>query len=125
MLDRTELIQAWLAQIDPELRPTQDQAMNTWWRNIRDTGGLGLSDEGYEWLTRELKLPEWRYHVPHKDATSMSLRRMLTLDRHCPCVYWFKLTSREFQLSFFDSREAMTYNLYGDLDRYLAMLDRT
>lgn len=125
MQDRIELTESWLAQINPELRPPLSQAMSTWWRNIRDTGGLGLSDTGYEWLTKELDMLEWRYHIPHKNDTSMSLRRMLTLDRHCPCVYWFKLTSREFQLSFFDSREAMTYNLYGDLDRYLGMLSRT
>ena len=125
MQDRTELTQSWLAQLDPETRPSAEVAMSTWWRNIRDTGGLGLSDTGYEWLIQELGLPEWRYHIPHKGASSMSLWRMLILDRHCPCVYWFKLTSREFQLSFFDSREAMTYNLYGDLDRYLTMLDRT
>lgn len=125
MQDRTELTLGWLAQLVPETRPSIEVAMSTWWRNIRDTGGLGLSDTGYEWLTQELDLPEWQYHIPHRDATSRSLRRMLTLDRHCPCVYWFKMNSREFQLSFFDSREAMTYNLYGDLDRYLAMLDRT
>jgi hypothetical protein len=125
MLDRNKLTQGWLAQLDPETRPNFEEAMSTWWRNIRDTGGLGLSDTGYEWLVQELELPVWQYHIPHKGASSMSLRRMLTLDRHCPCVYWFKMTSREFQLSFFDSREAMTYNLYGDLDRYLDMLNRT
>jgi hypothetical protein len=122
VLDRTELTQAWLAQINPELRPTLDQAMNTWWRNIRDTGGLGLSDTGYEWLVQELELPVWQYHIPHKGASSMSLRRMLTLDRHCPCVYWFRASSRHFELTLFDSREAVAYQLYGDLDRYLAAL---
>ena len=121
---RLELTQAWLDQLDPEIRPSIDTAMLEWWRNIRTDGGLGLSDVGYEWLTQELQLPQWRYVIPHTSPASMSLQRMLTLDRHCPCVYWFLSTSRDFQIAFFDSQQAMLFNLYGDLDRYLDMIRR-
>jgi len=124
MLDRTKLTQEWLDQLDSEFRPDLDKAMLEWWRNIRHNGGLGLSDVGYSWLTQELELPHWRYVIPHTSATSMSLQRQLTLDRHCPCVYWFRSTSRDFQIAFFDSQQAMMFNLYGDLDRYLAMIKR-
>jgi hypothetical protein len=124
MLDRTKLTQEWLDQLDSEFRPDLSKAMLEWWRNIRHTGGLGLSDVGYSWLTQELELPHWRYVIPHTSATSMSLQRQLTLDQHCPCVYWFRSTSRDFQIAFFDSQQAMMFNLYGDLDRYLAMIKR-
>jgi hypothetical protein len=125
MQDRTELTQSWLDQLDPEIRPALATAMIEWWRNIRDTGGLGLTDLGHTWLTQELNIPVWEYHIPHTDQASMGLGRVLILDRHCPCVYWFKMSSKAFHLSFFDSKEAMTYNLYGDLGRYLDMLKRT
>jgi len=124
VLDRIKLTQEWLDQLDSEFRPDLDKAMLEWWRNIRHNGGLGLSDVGYAWLTQELELPHWRYVIPHTSATSMSLQRQLTLDRHCPCVYWFRASSRHFELTLFDSREAVVYQLYGDLDRYLAALAR-
>ena len=124
MQDRSKLTQSWLDQLDSEFRPDLDSAMRLWWRNIRDTGGLGLSDVGYDWLTQQLKLPHWRYVIPHTGATSMSLQRQFTLDRHCPCVYWFRANSRHFELVLFDSREAVAYQLYGDLDRYLDALSR-
>lgn len=122
MLDRTKLTQSWLEQLDPEFRPSLENAMLSWWRNIRKTGGLGLSDTGHEWLVQELNLPHWRYVALHQDGASMSLRRQLTLDRHCPCVYWFRSNSRQAELVLFDSREAVTYQLYGNLDRYLTAL---
>lgn len=122
MLNRTELVQQWLEQLNPEVRPSLDCAMREWWRNIRETGGLGLSDIGYEWLVDVLQLPRWEYRSKTESATALNFKRLLILDRHCPCVYWFKSTSKETVLTFFDSREAMTYQLYGSLDRYLQTL---
>lgn len=92
-----------------------EQAMRTWYYNIRAQGGLRLTELGYQTLIK-LDLEQWT--VPVADPkTTLSKRLLLELDRKLQYPYY--IDYRKKMLVFFSSREAMLATLYGDVAQFL------
>lgn len=106
-----------------EPRPVLSDVTVRWWKNFSDSGGLGLTDEGYEYLLDQLELPVWIFEFPTDKKTNSRL--LIDLDRYCPCVYWIKITTKRTTLALFDSREAVSYTLFNDIARYVELLRHT
>lgn len=91
-----------------------EEAMVTWWFNIRDGGGLRLTKTGYHVLKKDLKLETWRFELKHPRANK-NKKLILALDRKLKWPYYMEKNWVEF----FNSKEAMMAQMYPDLDSFL------
>lgn len=109
-----------LPQFPDEDRPTEQHAMLTWWANIREEGGMRLTRHGYDMLHRVLKMESWRVEVPSDNM--IGKRQILDMDHKLTWPYYIKGWSRtkQIEIIFFSSREAMMASLYGDIKQWLA-----
>jgi hypothetical protein len=105
-----ELIRAWPGTAAPGL----GEALFAWYVNIRDTGGLRLTTEGFRVLSQTLELEHWKLPIELKAITK---RVLLDMDRKI--AFPFYLDKRGKQIIFFSSREAMMATMYGDLTAWL------
>ena len=99
-----------------------DQALVTWWANIRPEGGLRLTRHGYEILHDVLQYESWSLDLVNPTNITISKRVVLDLDRKLEWPYYLDFNPRKKtrRIVFFGSREAMMATMYGDLARWLA-----
>ena len=113
---KQEITETLLALMPDNKRPSVEEAMLTWWFNIRDGGGLRLTKTGYNVLRKDLKLETWYFEL--KNARSNKNKRLiLALDRKLQWPYYMEKNWVEF----FSSKEAMMANLYPDLESFLSI----
>jgi hypothetical protein len=99
--------------------PTLDEAMRTWWQNIRDDGGLRLTYEGFYVFENLLELSSYSFELPEKLLTPKNL---LTLDRHMTCPYYMVNNRKLNKLVMFGSKEAMMAVLHGNMQQFINSL---
>ena len=110
-----------LEKLPEDRREPWDQAMVTWWANIRPEGGLRLTRHGYEILHDVLQYESWSLDLSGQSYTSMNKRVILDLDRKLEWPYFIDFNPRKKtrRIVLFGSREAMMATMYGDLARWL------
>lgn len=99
--------------------PMLSEAMSTWWQNIREDGGLRLTDVGYFVFENNLELDSYTFELPEKFLTP---RNLLALDRRMTCPYYMVNNRKHNKLIMFGSREAMMATLHGDIQRFIQSL---
>ena len=115
MPNKQQLTQALTAQSDLW---TVEEAMKHWWQN--PNGGWRLNAVGFE-AFEQYKLEHWDYETP--TAIHAIAGVLLVLDRKLTAPYYIKLGKKPL-LCLFDSREAVMYALYNDVNRFVASLQR-
>lgn len=113
-----------LEKLPEDRREPWDQALVTWWANIRPEGGLRLTRHGYEILHDVLQYESWSLDLSDQSYPGMNKRVILDLDRKLEWPYFidFNPRKRMRRIVFFGSREAMMATMYGDLARWLASI---
>jgi hypothetical protein len=113
-----------LEQLSEQDREPWDQALITWWANIRPEGGLRLTRHGYAILHERLKLQSWCLDLSNQVTGSISKRLILDLDHKLEWPYYLDFNPRKKtrRIVFFGSREAMMATMYGDLEKWLSNL---
>jgi hypothetical protein len=119
MPSKQYLTQQLLNQLLADERPSFEQAMKSWWQDIRDDSGLRLSISGYD-AFKFLKIE--RHEFEFTKALSPSL--LMTLNRKLDCPYYLKVGKTP-KLILFGSQQAIMYAMYGDMEKFLRYLDRT
>ena len=114
---KLEIVQRLLDSIPERFRETPDEAMITWWANIRDGGGLRLTQHGYEILNDVLSLESWILELPDPKK-SLTKKVILGMDRKLEWPYYIDVKKK--RVVFFGSREAMMASMYGDLGRWIS-----
>jgi len=99
--------------------PSLDEAMDTWWQNVRDAGGMRLTYQGFYVFENLLELSSYSFDLPEKLLTPKNL---LVLDRHMTCPYYMVNNRKLNKLVMFGSKEAMMAALHGDMQRFIASL---
>ena len=99
--------------------PSVDEAMRTWWQNIREDGGLRLTYQGYHVFSNFLELSSYTFDLPEKLLTPHNL---ITLDRHMTCPYYIVNNRKLNVMVMFGSKEAMMATLHGDIKQFIASL---
>ena len=99
--------------------PTVDDAMRTWWQNIREDGGLRLTSEGYRVFSDCLELNSYTFELPEQLLTP---RNLIALDRHMASPYYIVNTRKHNNMVMFGSREALMATLHGDMQRFIKSL---
>lgn len=120
MRDKAELTRQLIAQLPEQAQVDFQQAMRTWWVNLRLGGGLRLTETGYLVFAGVLELERYIYTIPDRQQVNLAL--ILKLDKQLQSPYYIELEKRRARrIVFFDSREAVMANLYGSLDQFLSL----
>jgi hypothetical protein len=118
MPSKQYLTQQLLNQLPADERPSFEQAMKSWWQDIRDDSGLRLSISGYDaFKFLKIELHDFEFNK----ALSPSL--LMTLNRKLDCPYYLKVGKTP-KLILFGSQQAVMYAMYGDMEKFLRYLDR-
>jgi len=111
-------ITSQLIQLLPEQESCDyKKAMNTWWQNVRKTGGLRLTDSGYRIFKNVLEFDTWSVDISN-NKEKVNQRILIELDRTLEWPYYLDKKTR--QIHFFSSREATLATLYGDVHEWLS-----
>ena len=113
-MTRRREVTALILELIPDA-PDIDEAMRTWYRNIRSSGGFRLTDLGYQSLIRA-QIQSWQVDIRLRDLTRPGI---LALDRRMQWPYYIDVRGR--RMIMFGSTEAMMVTLYGDVMRYLGI----
>ena len=94
---------------------TIKQYMSDWWQNTRakETGGLRLTNTGYDFVRNELDLAT--YDVPFPKDFELRTNTIIWLDQFITCPYYLNRNS----IVVLDERKAMELHLFsGDIKKY-------
>lgn len=119
--DKERIVQAILPQVPESEIATVEWAMKTWWKNIRRSGGLGLTHYG-DGIFRGCGLEYWDFDcgaASHLSVMGLSV----TLDRRMPAPYYFYCDKKRRRVRVYDGRMATLAVLYGDFTEYLNTLE--
>jgi len=118
--DKHELTRILVSQLPEHRRITEETARVTWWFNIRKSGGLRLTNEGYAALVMDLDLERHEIDIP--DPTKFQQKIVLHMDRKLQMPYYIHFEKKiPRKVMFFCSKEAMLAKLYGNLERFLEL----
>jgi len=115
--DKKKLTETLVAQLDPKLGITVEHAFNTWWHNLRNTGGMRLTTKGLDTFCNSLKLEHYDYCI---DPFDLNSKIIIAMDRRLQQPYYI-VTKKMIpvKIIFFGSKEAMTANLYGNIKKFI------
>ena len=118
---KLELVQRLMPQVPAEYQQSVESAMRTWWMNIRQDGGMRLTDLGYEILHNILEFESWELDLADRERQIFTKRLILDLDRKLEWPYYIEVSIRKKRrrIVFFSSQEAMMATMYGDLQRWI------
>ena len=92
---------------------TLKEYMPVWWKNTRRTGGLRLTDEGFEFITERLEIQV--YEVPFPVDFTLTTQVIIFLDKYINCPYFLA----EDGIVVTNERKAMELMLFsGDIRKY-------
>ena len=107
-----------------QLKPTADLdhgiAMQRWWVNLRETGGLRLTDLGREVFSSVVGYESFEFET---SAEILTGRNLVSLDRKMSAPYHLQKNRKTAVLTMFGSREAMMASLYGDIQKFIDNLE--
>ena len=115
MRDKMAFTKSLVKLLPEESRINVYQAYSTWWINLRNQGGLRLTDVGYTVFAEVLKFQEYEIDYSYYDRHKM----LLQLDQVLENPYYITGKKVQSKLIFFSSKEAMLAKLYGNLDKFL------
>jgi len=115
---KSNLTQQILDLIPEEDKDSHNQAMNTWWYNIRKTGGFRLTNKGYEIFKDTLELDTWSVDISSDKKINQKI--LLDLDRNLDWPYY--VDRKNNKIHFFSSKEATLATLYGDVHEWLSKI---
>src|SRR5210317_1903148 len=95
--------------------PTVKQYISTWWQNTRskDTGGLRLTEAGYNFITEELELQT--YQVPYPRDFDFTTNVIIWMDQFIDCPYYLDRQG----IVVTNEKKAMELHLFsGDVRKY-------
>lgn len=120
MYNKLQITQAVLDLVTGEYRPTQDQALQQWWKDSREDSGLRLSAEGF-FVFGLAEIAHHKFAIPpgiHAKAATL-----LTLDRRMTCPYYLT-QGKSPEIYIYGDREAVQFALYGDVEKFLRAISR-
>jgi len=107
-----------LATIDKPL--PIEIALSTWWTNIQETGGMGLTQHGFALFTQQLDIKSYEWDIEANSA--LGNRIVLALDRKMEYPYYIKRArgkNSKGKLYLFGERDAVMINLCGSLQKFV------
>tara|TARA_B100001057_G_scaffold212677_1_gene212979 strand:- start:555 stop:953 length:399 start_codon:yes stop_codon:yes gene_type:complete len=91
------------------------QYLPIWWQNTRskDTGGLRLTDTGYDFITNTLELQT--YQIPYPGDFELTTNTLIWMDNFIDCPYYLDRKG----IVVTNEKKAMELSLFsGDVRKY-------
>lgn len=111
MISRTALTKIFLQQWGKSTDDANVQLFSRkWWQSTRvgKDSAFRLSDEGYEFLVKELDLKE--YEIPFTEPIELSPQTIIFLERYVDCPYYLTNMS----ITVFSERKSFELMLFSD-----------
>ena len=111
MISRTALTKIFLQQWGKSIDDANVQLFSRkWWQSTRvgKDSAFRLSDEGYEFLVKELDLRE--YEIPFTEPIELSPQTIIFLEKYIDCPYY--LTNQS--ITVFSERKSFELYLFSD-----------
>lgn len=115
MRNKTKLTADILEKLPEHLRIPLVRAMPLWWYNIREAGGMRLTQAGFELFTQQLQLQS--HQISYDIKKNGHMRMLLELDRKLTCPYYIE---KQKTIHLFGEKEAVLAMLYSDLEQFIA-----
>lgn len=118
MISKELLTRTLVDQLQDEARPIIDEAMVSWWCNIRRNGGFRLTDHGYFILSKQLKIAEYSFQL---DKFKLTSKNIFILDKRLKFPYYIEMLKKTPKnIILFGDREAVLLQLYdNDIEKFL------
>lgn len=116
MISKETYTKIFLKQSDKSTDPANVKLhLHKWWQSHRskDTGGLRLSEEGFNFLTTILELKS--YEIPFTEPIDLSPQVIIFFDRNMDCPYF--LTNSAITV-FSEKKSFELYMFSDDIRRY-------
>jgi hypothetical protein len=118
MRDKHQLTEELIALLPEKQRISTASALPGWWHNLRRTGGMRLTQLGYQIFVEQLELEHYTYAIDN--PLLFNQHTILKLDRKMQMPYYIETKKGvPKQIVFFGSQEAVMVNLYGNLQQFL------
>ena len=92
---------------------TLKEYMPMWWKNTRKSGGLRLTEEGFDFITEKLNIQT--YQVPFPIDFTLTTQVIIFLDKYINCPYYLA----DDGIVVTNERKAMELMLFsGDIRKY-------
>ena len=117
MLPRAQLTTRIIQELDQDL--DVDAANTAWWYDARPTGGLRLTETGFDVFSDMVGLDHWQFDI---ESEFLTPRNLLLLDRFMTCPYMLRRQRKQHQLILFGSRESLMASLYNDVEQFISTL---
>jgi hypothetical protein len=117
MTDKAQIVQVLLPLVPENEISEFDYCMKTWWKNIRSTGGLGLTVYG-DTIFKMMGLETYEFDLGSNSYFG-GIGSLLMLDKYMPCPYYFQLRDRKKYLRIYDGRVATMIMLNGSVIEYI------
>jgi len=118
---KEKITQAVLDQLPDDGRPTFENAMTSWWANLRKEGGLRLSIHG-DLAFRKAEI-EYFETIVKLGTVHNGQKFMLELNKKIKCPYFIVIKKEQYghqpYIRLYDSKIAMLVEIYGDMVSYL------
>jgi hypothetical protein len=111
MISRDVLTKIFLQQWGKSIDDTNIKLFGRkWWQSTRSgkQNNFRLSDEGYEFLVKELELKE--YEIPFTEPIELSPQTIIFLERYVDCPYYLTPLS----ITVFAERKGFELMLFSD-----------
>lgn len=118
MRKKRELTQQLIKQLPQDQIFDLDRAMQTWWCNLRESGGYRLTDLGYVIFKQFLQIDHYQHDLSRNPVHNLKI--LLRLDQRLQAPYYLmRHKGCIVGIAFFSSKEAVLASLYGDIDKFL------
>ena len=121
MFSKQKITQKIIQGLPEDDRPILEEALQSWWMNFRDGGGMRLTTAGFMVLSTG-DFETYSFAVP-TNLVAIA-RHLLILDKKLDCPYYIKIGKNP-QIVLFGSKQAVMLAMYGDLVKWLTYLTRT
>ena len=111
MISRDALTKIFLQQWGKSMDEANTKLFSRkWWQSTRagKQNNFRLSDEGYEFLVKELDLKE--YEIPFTEPIELSPQTIIFLERYVDCPYYLTQMS----ITVFSERKSFELMLFSD-----------
>ena len=95
-----------------------ESAMLLWWTDTRPEGGMRLTLPGHDCF-QAAGLESWQFDIDPK--TPARPIQLLMLKQHMMMPYYLRIDKKPC-VTFYSSREATMFALYGNIDRFVQAL---
>jgi hypothetical protein len=97
-------------------------AESSWWKNIRSTGGFGLTYAGSKaFAEAEIESQEF---INGQSSHNSNLGLSLLLDSKMTVPYYFYSDQKLQKIKIYDGRISMLITLYEDINSYLKTIEK-